>query len=127
MTNTDTLLKNIDSYAESEHLAAGVQSYQKDDPRIVGAALEIAERSKSILGGLYYDFRKTGGGFSRKVKNMVIQKLANIVRNTVERPFLTQQKYNEQIYYLVKLLVEENQSLRKEMAELKSNRQLQKQ
>lgn len=123
-TRAQNLLSEIKNYAKDEHLATGSESYTNNDPRLVAAALELAESSKAILGGLYYDFRKTEDGTLRKLKNKVIGKIANIVRNTLERPLLTQQKFNEQSFYLIKLLLEENRKLRAELAELKSGTNL---
>jgi hypothetical protein len=113
-------LENARKYLEAENLGEKSEKYAANDPRLVAASIELANESKAILGGLYFDFRKADRGFFRKLKNKVIGKIANIVRNTMERPLLTQQKYNEQIYYLVNMLLEENKQLRSELAELKS-------
>lgn len=117
MTAKETAEK-LKAYTDSEHLVASKDTYADDDPRLVEAALELAETSKSILGGLYYDFRKTETSSIRKAKNSVIGKIANVVRNVVERPLLTQQKFNEQTFYLLKLLLAENAKLKAKLAEL---------
>lgn len=109
------LLNNIKQFLDDEHLSKSTEQYAANDPRLVEAALELANNSKSILGGLYYDFRKPNDGFLRKTKNKIVGKIANIVRNTLERPLLTQQKFNEQTYYLLNLLLEENKQLKKQL------------
>lgn len=118
-TTTD-ILQGLKNYISDEHLQLSSEKYQDNDPRLVKASLEIAESTKSILGGLYYDFRKPNQSKLRKLKNLVIGKIANIVRNTLERPLLTQQKFNEQSYFLLKLLLKENEQLKQELADLKA-------
>jgi hypothetical protein len=113
------LLSRIKKYAKDENLSKTNEAYESNDPRLIEAALELAEKSKSILGGLYYDFRKPSQGLLRNIKNKVIGKIANIVRNTLERPLLTQQKFNEQSFYLLKLLLEENKKLKQDIEDLK--------
>jgi hypothetical protein len=113
----------IKKYLEDEHLDSSTNTYDKNDPRLIEASLEIAEESKSIMGGLYFDFRKPEDSFTRKIKNKIIEKIANIVRNTLERPLLTQQKFNEQMYYLVNTLLDENKQLKQELEKLKGDKQ----
>lgn len=115
------MLEKIKEYARQENLSQSKQTYESNDPRLIEAALELSEKSKSILGGLYYDFRKPSDSFVRNLKNKVIGKITNIVRNTLERPLLTQQKFNEQSHYLVKVLIEENKKMKKEIADIKKN------
>ncbi|MFW5702856.1 MAG: hypothetical protein ACOCXP_02725 [Candidatus Dojkabacteria bacterium] len=112
------LIGKIRNYAHEEHLDSNSQKYEKTDPRLIAAALEIAAGSKNTLGGLYYDFRRSDSGLFRKIKNKLIGKVANIVRNTTERPFLTQQKFNEQAYFLIETLFEQNKKLTQRVAEL---------
>lgn len=120
MTKTnEELLKNIREYAKKENLSVETESYTENDPRLIEAALELAGRSKSILSGLYFDFRKAETGAVRKLKNKIIGKIANIVRNTLERPLLTQQKFNEQTFYLLNVLLEEHKKLKEELEKLK--------
>jgi hypothetical protein len=44
-------------------------------------------------------------GVSGKVKAKILRKLANVSRNTVEQSVTRQQKFNEAVYRLLKLLV----------------------
>lgn len=117
--DSENFLKKVQDLAHKENLMQTKEGYEENDPRLIEAAMELAEKSKSILGGLYFDFRKTDTGTLRKAKNKVIGKVANIVRNTLERPLLTQQKFNEQIYYLVDGLLKENKKLSEELEEIK--------
>lgn len=119
-TKAEQLLEKVREYAAYENLSIDTNSYEANDPRLVEAALELANKSKAILGGLYYDFRKTDNSFPRRLKNKLIGKIANIVRNTLERPLLTQQKYNEQSFYLINVLLAENAKLKQEIDQLKS-------
>jgi len=117
--NSNKFLTDLKNYAKSEHLDSD-NSYLENNERLTTAALELADKSKSILGGLYYDFRKADNSFMRKVKNLIIAKIANIVRNTLERPLLTQQKFNQQSYFLIAELYKENKLLRTELTKLKT-------
>lgn len=114
------LLKKIDDYNKAENLSSGEETLAANDPRLIAASLELAGRTKSILSGLYFDFRKPGTSTLRKLRNKVIDKIARVTRSTVERPFLTQQKFNEQSYYLLKVLLEENKQLKAEIEQIKA-------
>jgi hypothetical protein len=118
---TEELLPKVQDMLKQENLTTEQDYFSENDPRLTAAAIEIAGESKSILGGLYYDFRKADTNTARKIKNKVIGKIANIVRNTLERPLITQQKFNEQIYYLVTNLIAENKKLKQELDQLKKH------
>jgi|GEM_PF-4966707 len=120
VNNNKNFTENLKKTVAAENLGKPSEKYSQTDPRLLEAAIEIATKTKSVLGGLYFDFRKTETGTLRKLKNKVIGKIANIVRNVVERPFLTQQKYNEQMLYLVQNLLARQAELEEEVASLKS-------
>ncbi len=118
--DTAEFLQKVKAYGVTEQISAQSGQFDAYDPKLVAAVYEIAKDSKSILGGLYYDFRKSEQGLARKLKNLIIEKIANIVRNTLERPLQTQQKFNEQVYYLLTMLQMENSALKAEIAKLNS-------
>ena len=80
--------------------------------------LPALESSKDIQRHLYTDFT-SGGGMLRKVKNKAITKIANITRNTVEKSFMRQQKFNDNILKLASYLLKENKKLKEELKQLK--------
>lgn len=122
-TATNELSGKLHDYLQAEGLARDVEKYRNDDPRLVTAALEVAQQSKSLMGGLYQDFRKREDSFARRLKNKIIGKIANIVRNTLERSLQTQQRFNDQIYYLTKLHNEKIAALETEITKLKQQQE----
>jgi hypothetical protein len=119
-TNDIQLVANAKKFVAAEQLDQKQAKYEESDPRLIEAALEVADTSKNILSGLYFDFRQTGGGSMRRLKNTVLGKIANIVRNTLERSLLSQQKFNEQALFLIKSLQKDNAELRREISALKT-------
>lgn len=108
--NAETLLQNVRNLLKEE----GVVSYKKEinrDELIEKYILPALERIKDVQQPLYTDFI-SGKGFLRELKNKLIGKIANVTRNTVERSFMRQQKFNDNVYYLLKFLAEENRQLR---------------
>lgn len=75
-------------------------------------ALPSLNNVKDILGSLYAPFYLDDQDFSRKIKNKMIRKIANISRNTIELPLMRQQKFNDNIVLLLEYLFEENLKLR---------------
>lgn len=116
------LVAKAKQFVAAEQLDHKQAKYKESDPRLVEAALEVAETSKNILSGLYFDFRQTGGGSLRKLKNAVLGRIANVVRNTLERSLLSQQKFNEQTLFLIKSLQKDNSELRQQISDLKNMR-----
>ncbi len=113
------LRTNLTSFLKTEQiLGAQTNKYDEFDDELIAAALSVAKDNKAILKGLYTDFRKPESSRVRKIKNTIIGKIANIVRNTIEKPFLSQQKYNEQIFYLINALIQENKKLTSKLEKL---------
>lgn len=88
-------------------------------PEVVNTSLEVAQSTATILEELHRDFRKQNTGALRRAKNYVIGKLSNIVRNTVEKPLLSQQKYNQQVLFLLNHLQQEVEELKSQLKDSK--------
>ena len=80
--------------------------------------LEAIRNTKDIQKHLYNEFLPQGKGLTRRVKNLIIGKIANVTRNTVERSLIKQQKFNENVALLLEFLFKENQKLRGQIKEI---------
>lgn len=85
---------------------------------VVKYAIPALNNLKEIQSGLYQDYFVSDKGFSRKLKNKVIRKIANITRNTVELSLMRQQKFNDNVTAVLEYLFTENAELKKRIAEL---------
>jgi hypothetical protein len=96
----------------------GYRSGQEPDAEelITRYVLPALESSKDIQRHLYTDFTGGGGGI-RSLKNKVIKKFANVTRNTVEKSFMRQQKFNDNVLILLRYLLQENEELRRKLAQ----------
>lgn len=119
----EDFLKRVQNYANSEQLA-GLDSHNKKvdltDPVVIKSVIKAASESKNIVAGLYYDFQKPAVSGLRRIKNIVIGKIANIVRNTIERSFLTQQKFNDQTYFLLETIYRKQVQIDDKLAQIQS-------
>jgi hypothetical protein len=115
-SNSEKLLSDVRAELNND----GVKLTSKQDQKelMEKFILPALESSKDIQRHLYSEFT-TDGNWLRGLKNKVIRKIANITRNTVEKSFMRQQKFNDNLFKLSSYLLEENKHLRKEMAELK--------
>lgn len=115
------LLNKVASIRKSEHFNLktnknnGISKEQK-----VKIALEIAKDTQGVLRHLNREFRKPDRGFIRTLKNKVIGKIGNIVRNVLDKPLISQQKYNQQVSFIIDYLFKENKNLKKRIKELES-------
>lgn len=82
---------------------------REDDPDVLirEYVLPALESSKNVLADLYHDIHGGSGPFAR-IKRIIITKVANISRNTMERSMISQQRYNDMVYTLLKYLYEKN-------------------
>ncbi len=105
----------------SELKAEGVKlnSSQDQQELIDKYIIPALESSKDIQRHLYTGFT-SDGNMLRRIKNKVIQKIANVTRNTVEKSFMKQQKFNDNVFQLLGYLLNENKKLKEELA--KQNR-----
>lgn len=74
--------------------------------------INTLEKNKDIQQALYQPITFDNQSIVRKLKNSVINKIANIVRNVVEKSFIKQQKYNDNLLIVIQLLLKENEELK---------------
>jgi hypothetical protein len=74
-------------------------------------ALPALQNLKEIQSGLYNEFFIGTKGFFGKLKAMMIRKIANVSRNTVELSLMRQQKFNDNVALILEYLVAENKRL----------------
>ena len=74
-------------------------------------ALPALQNLKEIQSGLYNEFFIGSKGPFGKLKAMVIRKIANVSRNTVELSLMRQQKFNDNVATILEYLIEENKRL----------------
>lgn len=84
--------------------------------------LPALDELKEIQSPLYEQFYQGGDGTVRKFKNKLINKIANITRNTVELSLMKQQKFNDNLTLIVTYLLEQNLKLKEEINSLKENK-----
>ena len=84
--------------------------------------LPALDELKEIQSPLYEQFYQGGSGTVRKVKNQLINKIANITRNTVELSLMKQQKFNDNLTLIVTYLLEQNLKLKEEINSLKKDK-----
>ena len=83
-------------------------------------ALPALENLKEIQSGLYNEFFIGSKGPLGKLKAMIIRKIANVSRNTVELSLMRQQKFNDNVALILEYLVEENKRISAKKEERKS-------
>jgi hypothetical protein len=75
-------------------------------------ALPALQNLKEIQSGLYNEFFISPKGPLGKLKGMIIRKIANVSRNTVEISLMRQQKFNDNVATILEYLIEENKRLK---------------
>jgi len=75
-------------------------------------ALPALHNLKEIQSGLYNEFFIRSKGPFGKLKAMIIRKIANVSRNTVELSLMRQQKFNDNVASILEYLIEENKRLK---------------
>ncbi|HLD04069.1 MAG TPA: hypothetical protein VJC17_04820 [Candidatus Dojkabacteria bacterium] len=104
------LLKKVRDLLKSE--GRNLESNIGDEADLMkDYVLEAIKNTKDIQKHLYAEFLPKGKGFTRRIKNLILGKIANVTRNTVERSLIKQQKYNENVALLLEYLFKENQKL----------------
>lgn len=88
-------------------------------------ALPALQNLKEIQSGLYNEFFISPKGPFGKLKGMIIRKIANVSRNTVELSLMRQQKFNDNVASILEYLIEENKKLREEKKEEKKAQSVQ--
>jgi hypothetical protein len=85
--------------------------------------LPSLQNIKDVMSSLYSPFYLNDQGFSRKIKNQLVRKIANVSRNTIELPLMRQQKFNDNVVLLLEYLLEENLKLKAELQKHSSPRE----
>lgn len=116
----EDLLDKIRAVIKEEGVA-NMSRIEDRDELINEFILPALERSKDIQKDLYTDFTSDSSGTLTQLKRKVINKIANITRNVVEKSFMRQQKFNNNTKLLLEYLVEENKALRDKIAELEKD------
>lgn len=110
------LLKNAEEVLKDE----GVDLTKKSNSETLSEyILPAMESSKDILSTIYAFQSRGREGIAGKVKTFIQRKIIFTVINVIEKQSMRQQKFNELTYRAVEKLIEENESLKREIAELK--------
>ena len=110
------LLKNAEEILKNE----GVDLSQKTDSETLKEyILPAMESSKDILSSVYAFNSRSREGFLGKIKTKIQQKIIFTVINVIEKQSMRQQKFNELTFRAVEKLIAENETLKKEIEELK--------
>lgn len=114
---SEQLLKKVKDLVKSEGHAR--RNSIEDEAEVIKAyVLPAINSSKDVQRHLYTDFTHGGGDGLRKLKNKVLRKIGNVAINVTERPFMKQQKFNDNTALLLQYLFEENERLRKRIEDL---------
>ncbi|MEI7579795.1 MAG: hypothetical protein WCJ58_07250 [bacterium] len=81
---------------------------------ILTSVIPVLQTTKDIQSPIYDDVI-SGKGIFGKLKKKILDKIANVTRNVVERSFTRQQKFNNSILQLFEYLVQENIELTKKL------------
>lgn len=115
------LLKNAEAYLKNE----GIDLTKKTDSETLKEyILPAMESSKDILSSIYAFQSRDREGFAGKIKTLIQRKIIFTVINVIEKQSMRQQKFNELTFRAVERLIAENDSLRKQVEELKSSNTL---
>lgn len=117
MPDSKAYLNKLDKVIQENRL--GDEVVEMDANQKLDAYLQHLQSVKEVTNGLYADFRKTDHSFLQKIKNSVLGKIANVVRNTVERSWVSQQKFNNQTAKLLELLINRIDELEAEVKQMR--------
>jgi len=110
------LLKNAEKILKDE----GVDLTKKSDSEtLIEYILPAMESSKDILSTIYAFNSRSREGVFGKAKTFLQRKIIFTVINVIEKQSMRQQKFNELTFKAVEKLIAENESLKKEIQELK--------
>jgi len=114
---TKALLERLRTLLQAEGIATK-QGIGDEADLMKDYVLEAIRNTKDVQKHLHTDFLPQGTGLKRRLKNVILNKIANVSRNTVERSFIKQQKFNDNVALLLEYLFEENQKLRAKVSAL---------
>lgn len=106
------LLQKVRELVEQEGL--GSNQELSEEELIKKYIIPALKNTGEVQSDLYLDFTPSTGGFLRKIKNNILRKVSNITRNTVERSWMKQEKFNKHLVTLLEYLYQENLRLRSE-------------
>lgn len=111
-------MKKLDKLISTEKLNLHETGTDLDVNERITNSLEILSSSKNVSKHLTAEFRKSDTSIFRKLKNFVLGKIANVVRNVMDKPLITQQTFNRQTYHLIAHLIKENKKLSDRITEI---------
>jgi len=107
----EQLLENINKVLINEGLPFN-KTKEDELEMIEKYSIPAIQNLKEIQSALYNDFSAGGKGLKGKMKALVIRKMANVSRNTLELALMRQQKFNDNVVTILEYLVKENKKLR---------------
>ncbi len=120
MTATE-LLEKIREHIDATEITTD-SAHLDAEELVTKYAIPALNNLKEIQSGLYQDFFLNDNGFTSKLKNKVVRKIANVSRNTVELSLMRQQKFNDNVTAVLEYLFAENAKLKKTIAELEKSK-----
>lgn len=111
--NQKSILQRVNEFLKDQGVELTAQKSQKEV--IEQYILKTLRNNKEIQKDLYTPITFASDNKLRKLKNFVINKIANITRNTVEKSLTKQQKYNDNVLLVLEYLITENQQLRSQL------------
>lgn len=116
MSNTpptaDELLARLRDLLEQEGISIP-ENTKTDGKMIESYVLPALENSQNVLADLYTDIAGGSGSF-KGLKQKLVQKIASVSRNTMEKSMIRQQRYNEMMLTLVRYLYEQQKAAEKD-------------
>ena len=80
--------------------------------------LPALDKFREVQRFIYEPFLYEKSGFIGKLKNKILGKIGNVSRNVVEKGFMRQQKYNDNVYVLLMYLYKQNKELAERLNKL---------
>lgn len=111
------LLQKAEDYLANEGVDVSGKSNSETLKEYI---LPAMESSKDVLSAIYAFQSRGRAGFLGKIKTFVQRKIIFTVINVIEKQSMRQQKFNELTYRAVEKLIAENESLKKELEDLKN-------
>ena len=112
--DAQTLLKKIRKNLRETEISDTDKQIAPDE-LVVKYVIPALNNLKDVQSALYRDFFLDEVGLERKVKNVIIRKIANVTRNTVENSFMRQQKFNDNVTAVLEYLFTENAKLKEKI------------